>query len=297
MKSKSFFTIILFISIPFLIWYLYKLDLLSLQFEKLDYFLVIPSVLMLILGFVLSSFGWRYALKVHGIDISYRKAIVSHGLPVFAKYIPGKVWVILGRASYVATEKNPVTENSFISLKEQLVYLLLGLLISFPFLFFNYDDPYFPLIVGLATLGLGCFLLIRGIHKFCLRIANKLFKKNLEIPFISMKLLLKLSVVVVTYWIAWTLGFYLLLKSMPFETNFIMAFCFPVSVCMGLLAIVIPAGIGVREGIIVSFLTASGLKVEDAITFSLISRIWFVLGEVCIFLLALVLRIRHKNKS
>jgi len=51
-------------------------------------------------------------------------------------------------------------------------------------------------------------------------------------------------------------------------------------------------GIGVREGIITAYLVMSGVELELATTISVLSRIWFVLGEIFIFMLALVLNVR-----
>jgi uncharacterized membrane protein YbhN (UPF0104 family) len=49
-----------------------------------------------------------------------------------------------------------------------------------------------------------------------------------------------------------------------------------------------PGGLGVREGIIVLVLTATGLDVKVATTISVISRIWFISGEIFIFLMAIL---------
>ncbi len=59
----------------------------------------------------------------------------------------------------------------------------------------------------------------------------------------------------------------------------------------GVLAIILPGGLGVREGIIVAYLTLAGLDVETATTISFMNRLWFISGEVFIFLLSSILRI------
>lgn len=296
-SPKKIFALIFFLSLPFVVWYLYKLNLVSLNLKELNIFWLALSMLTLSFGFVLGGIGWKYALKVHNYNISSKKAIISHGLPVFAKYIPGKVWVILGRASFVSNETLPLRVASFISLKEQLVYLLIGLFVSFPFLVFHYNNPFFPFFVGLIILGLTSFLMVKKIHISFLKIFKKVFKKELAIPFLSIDLLLKLGVLVSSYWIVWILSFYLLLKSMPIASNITMAFGFPVSICMGLLAIIIPAGIGVREGILISFLTSTGLNIEHAVTVSIISRVWFIAGEVFVFLFAIFLKYLNNIKN
>ena len=71
----------------------------------------------------------------------------------------------------------------------------------------------------------------------------------------------------------------------------VMMFAFPLSVCFGLIAIFLPAGLGLREGIIIGYLTLAGLDVESATTISFVNRLWFIGGEVFIFLLATGVRI------
>ena len=61
---------------------------------------------------------------------------------------------------------------------------------------------------------------------------------------------------------------------------------FPISVVYGVLAIIVPGGIGVRESILSGFLIALKVDPKLAVTISALSRLWFISGEVFIFLLA-----------
>jgi uncharacterized membrane protein YbhN (UPF0104 family) len=67
-------------------------------------------------------------------------------------------------------------------------------------------------------------------------------------------------------------------------------------VCYGILAIFLPGGIGVREGIMTAYLSALGIELELAITIATLSRLWFITGEVFIFLMALILK-KTNNQS
>ncbi|MFO7864997.1 MAG: lysylphosphatidylglycerol synthase domain-containing protein [Salinivirgaceae bacterium] len=296
--SKVFFYSLVIISIGFLFYYLNSLDLVSLSIVcELNMPLLFAAIGFLLLGFLLMANSWRYAIFLHGHKVGATDAIISHGLPVFAKYIPGKVWVILGRASLLVNKSRSIKLLSYISLKEQLVYLLLGLLLSFPFVLFLYAEWYFSFLVGISIIGLFSLLAVRPLHELFTRIYFLLLKKQIYIPFISLKDIVHLAGSILLYWASWILGFYLLLKSMPYETNFIMAMGFPVSVCFGLLAVFIPAGVGVREGIIVYFLTSSGMQLEDAVTASIIARLWFIIGEIGIFFIALFFKFRRKQEQ
>jgi hypothetical protein len=282
-KLKIYFRILLYLSILFVVYYLYKFDFLSLSELKIDIPFTLLSVLMLWIGFYLSTNSWRVSLNAHGFNISSKEAIYSHGISVFAKYMPGKIWVILGRASIISEKGLPLMQLATISLREQLLYLLLGLIISLVALPFLSVSIWFSILVILGVFALGLFLFSQWVHEKVTYLFLKLFKKELNIPFIPMNDALPMVLAIMSYWVFWGLGFYFLVRAVSPDAGFLVAFAFPMSVSCGLLAIFMPGGIGVREGIIVMFLTSIGHNPALAVTISIIQRLWFISGEVFIF--------------
>jgi uncharacterized membrane protein YbhN (UPF0104 family) len=272
---------------------LYKLDYFAFQDVKFKQTPLIISIILLWVGYVLSAASWWNILKRHNIKVTVKQAIISHGLAIFAKYIPGKIWTILGRASKVASHTDkPVSELSFISLKEQLVYLLIGILISIVPVYLLYGLSLIFLFVLLSGIGLLLIIFNKTIHNFLLWVLSRFLKKVPELPLLTVKNGIKLSLYNVLLWISWTLAFYFFVHSFEEKFGLGLAFVFPISVVYGVLAIIMPGGIGVREGIITGYLVLSGVELEVATTISVLSRIWFVVGEIFIFLLALMLQLR-----
>ncbi len=290
--KKYFKSVLIYVSLIFLFIYLYKLDYFAFQDVHFSITPLIISILLLWAGYVLSALSWWNILYRHRIVVTVKQAIVSHGQAIFAKYIPGKIWTILGRASKVAshTDKS-VSELSFISLKEQLVYLLIGILISIVPVYLLYGFSLIFLFVFLSGFGLFLIIFNKTIHNLLLWILAKLMKKTPELPLLTINNGLKLSIYNFLLWISWTLGFYFFVYSFDESFSLDLAFVFPISVVYGVLAIIMPGGIGVREGIITGYLVLSGVELEVATTISVLSRLWFVVGEIFIFLLALVLQI------
>ena len=291
MKGKSLFKILLYLSLGFFIYYLYRLDYLVLG--QLDFrpAPLVLSLLLLFAGFVGSALSWGFLLRKHHIRVSGAQAVVSHGLYVFAKYIPGKLWVVVGRAGLVqALTGSSLRELSFISLKEQFIYILLGLLLSVVPVYLLDGAGWYLLILLLTILGLALMLFSPAVHRLGLYLLGRVFRKTMEIPVISLRDFVQASGVVLAYWLLWTAGFYLLLASVLGSLPLIAAFAFPLSVSYGVLALFMPGGIGVREGIITAFLVLAGVELEMAITLSVVSRLWFVAGELFFFLLAVGLK-------
>lgn len=289
-KIKTIFRYLLYGSILFVIYYLYQFDFLSLEHLSINWQTLILAVILLWAGFIVSTQSWRRALIVHGINISRSEAIYSHGISVFAKYMPGKIWVILGRASIISEKKGGLLVLSSVSLKEQLVYLFLGLLCSSVLIFyvpFNWLASF--AIIG-SVMGLGLFLFVKPIHDFALGMLFKLIKKEFTVPYIKFKNAALLSQTILLYWALWSLGFYLLVISIAPQASAMAILAFPLSVSYGLIAVIVPGGIGVREGIIVFILHSLGIDLQTATTISLIQRLWFISGEVFMFLTAMISR-------
>jgi hypothetical protein len=248
------------------------------------------SIILLWSGFIVSALSWKISLKAHGISIFTNEAIHSHGISVFAKYLPGKIWVILGRASIIQKKGYSLSTLSAISLKEQLMYLFLGFSVSFFVLPFISMSIWLKAIAVLTAIGLSLFLFNRYIHNLLTNVFFRLTKKTFDVPFIGWQNAWKFSYIILIYWTLWSLGFYFLSKAISPETPIIAAFAFPISVCYGLVAIFVPGGIGIREGIIVAILISLGFDPALAVTISVIQRLWFVSGEIFVFISAITLR-------
>lgn len=290
---KKLFNLLIIISFLFIAIYLWKQDVIIPVLPHTQW--IAPSLVMLFLGFYVSTLSWGIALRVHGRPISHRDAVVSHGQAVFAKYIPGKVWVILGRASYVSGNKADLKNNSFISLKEQLIYTWVGFLVSaIPTILF-YGIQWITLLIVLIILLLTLFLFVPSVHHFTLRMFKKITRRDLELPVINFQRSLPVILSTGLIWVAWTLSFYFFMRIFSNDIDAVMAFAFPLSVCFGLIAIILPGGLGLREGIIIGYLTLAGMDIETATTISFLNRFAFIAGEVFIFLLALIARVTGKK--
>ncbi len=289
---KKLFNILIFISFIFLFIYLIKQDLIVPEIPEISWLII--SFLFVFAGFYASTFSWQVALKSHGKKISHKEAIISHGQAIFAKYIPGKIWVILGRAGYISEGKEEMKNNSFVSMKEQIIYLWAGLVISAVPTFIFYKFKWISILLVFIIIMISLLLFSAPFHHWVINIFTRIFKKKLDFPVISFKKSLPIILSTSLIWLFWTVGFYIFMMAFSDDLVPIMSFAFPLSVSFGVLAIILPGGLGLREGIIVGYLTLAGLDVETATTISFMNRLWFISGEVFIFLLSFVLRMSKR---
>lgn len=294
---KNWLKYLIYISIIFLVMALIKNDYLRVP-KVYNYRFLLISFLFLFSGFIFQCLNWYFVLK-KDYPVSLKDALVSFGFFVFTKYIPGKVFVIIGKAEYISKKYNYNRKDMITrSLDAQFIVLWTGIIIGSIGLFFANESFRFiiPLLTGWIVLSLIIFT--DFFHKMLFKLIKFFTKKDINIPLISFREVLKILPVFFVYWIVFTAAFWffssaLSEKPLGLET----AFSFPLSVTLGIIMLVAPGGIGFRESILAGLLVMLSVDLQDATTISVVSRIWFLFGELFIFCLALVLKYFFSDKK
>jgi uncharacterized membrane protein YbhN (UPF0104 family) len=88
----------------------------------------------------------------------------------------------------------------------------------------------------------------------------------------------------VGFWLCWSAGFYLLIVALHTgDLSPMSGLAFPLATALGILALPLPGGIGLREGVLAGVLVAAGLAGSHATTYAVVARLWFLLGEAFMF--------------
>jgi len=250
----------------------------------LNYAILSLSFAVLILYFCLNALGWIIILNKLGVGIECFKAIKIIYYSNLGKYLPGKVWSIIGKI-YLAEKEGLPRDKVVISIVLELV---LGILSGF-FIFLMYDRNY---LSGLMLVLLSIVLLVRLARRGFLSTVLKPLLERLKINSIQIELSFSGVLIVFGYycllWFFAGSAFFLLINSLTLlsvlrilDVTAIFAFSF----VTGLLAVFVPAGLGVREGVMVYFLS-NFLPVPTAILISFLARIWIILGNVVMAFIA-----------
>lgn len=245
-------------------------------YVNLNFVLFFVSLAFCLLGFFFQALNWFFLLRLSSLNVSFKDAICSVGVTIFAKYIPGKLWMILGRASYIA-ERYPESLKKIgsFSLFGQVISLVVASIISV-YILFQLDFPLIDsfqsnhFILSLLALIVTILFLI-----FC--------SINWGLGFNSV---LTVSIISSLMWFFWGCGFAFLYLSMNLDLNIPFSYLvvvFTFSALLGILALIVPGGIGVREAGIVSVLGFLGLPLELSISVAALSRVWFLLAESIFF--------------
>lgn len=283
---KNYFHLFVYLSLGFLLFALYHANYLVIpNITNSGY--VVLSLLLLCLGFVMDAYAWHQTLRVAGEIISLKDAMASMGLSIFGKYIPGKFWVIAGRAAFISKQYDLNEKNTtIISLNAQFISLWAALLIGGIGVF---------LIEGLSIWGVGALLLLvilslvlftKWCHSFIENTFLLLLKKTIQIPQLKPKDVFRVIHWYLTIWVLWSIAFYFLAMGLTAHpVHFMVGFVFTIGATLGLLVLFAPGGIGVREGVLYVFLVSCGLTAPEATTVAVSSRLWFLTGEFFIFIL------------
>ena len=240
------------------------------------------------------SLIWHWITRRFGCAIPLPKAIAAWFYSLLGKYVPGKVFLLAGRLHFYHQEGRSALRTSMCFMLEAICVLLATVLVLLMAPLFA-DLPLIAHYRTPALILLVLFLLaIRPRHMELL--ANPLLKLARRAPIsLPIRYLDVLSVVAV-FTVNWTLlalGFFLFVSALyPVDVRYLfyLAGSFALASTIGILALFVPAGLGVREAVLMVALRAI-MPEGIAIVVTLASRIWMTSGElVSVGVVALALR-------
>ena len=284
MKKKWHFYII-YISLIFLLFALHKKKYLVIPAIYSGYNFAL-SFVFLFLGFILSAVSQQRFLVKAGYPISTPQSISMVGLNIFTKYIPGKIMTVMGKAIHLSELKGiSVLQASVLFLQIQFVTLWCGLVLAIIGMFFI-DIGFHLSWIGLIGFVLFSIVIFSGYvcDKFKM-ISRKVTNRDITICSLPMIIITRSIHWFFGAWLLWGVGFYFLVAGLT-EQSIAMPviFCFPLAGTIGVIALFSPGGVGIRESIIVGYLSSVSVDLSLAITIAAISRLWFLVGELFIFL-------------
>lgn len=246
------------------------------------------STLCLGIGFSVSILAFHVHLRKAGYELRLRETAETLGTYIFAKYIPGKAAIHLGRAlRFSAITARPASGFAFVSIQSQLLGVISGMIVGaggMPVFIRSSNLGGLTVAVSLAVGFIGfCPSLNRPLR----RVVSFISQGKIRLPEIPLSVVFSIAPLSLATWVFWGAGFYFLVGSLSIDAiPSAVVFCFPLSTTLGILSFLSPGGLGVREGFIVAFLRMSGLGIPFAVTVAAASRLWFLMGEMTMFIVA-----------
>jgi uncharacterized membrane protein YbhN (UPF0104 family) len=240
---------------------------------------------LLFVGFIVNTISQYKFLARSNYVIRGRHALAMVGLNIFGKYIPGKMWMVVGSAVYVAEISGySLVDLSVMFLQAQIIGIWCGLILGIAGLLISNSLHFVSWMGCFILVGLSAILFSRTAHDAIERLINRYKATPIKLPRLTIRSTIILLPWFLGSWLFWGIGFYFLTASLTHHAiPFTIIFCFPLAGTLGILFLLAPGGIGIREGIIVGYLSQFNIDLADAITIAAASRLWFLIGEIFIF--------------
>ncbi|MEO0198631.1 MAG: lysylphosphatidylglycerol synthase domain-containing protein [candidate division WOR-3 bacterium] len=252
---------------------------------------LVAGIIILSLVIICYPFLWKFILGSLGYGIKSRTAVISWIYSNIGKYMPGKVWQFIGRTALTKKVKPEITLFTVflevaISFSAAVMVFFLRFMVvkNMPILWFIYAAFLFLIL-----------LLVQHpkVVSFVLRIFAKLRKQEFCVS--SMKLSIKNSVMLFfAYFVLWVFtgfSFWIMIQGSKINVGLLDAVTtYPISWILGYLFLIAPAGLGVREGVLMSLL--KGIYPETvASAYSVLTRIALVTSDFLLFFVIWLLNI------
>ena len=267
----------------FALLYIWRMDT-SWHFQSLSMDLLTLSVGMLGIVFIIRAIIWQRVLKRFDVFVDLPAAFYSEAVTVLMKYIPGKVWGLVGKADLIARLGYTLRRCSAVALFLQLLMLLSGLLVGVAgVLVFNFLVLPPAVAYGLLILFSASILVFSRPHTLPAVVLRwipashrALFEK--QIPPVADILLF-----CILHWILLGTAFMWFIASIGYHVGTMPILLQPLANNIGILSVFAPGGIGVREGAAVGYLVLADISLTQAIAIAVACRLWFFAVEVGIY--------------
>ena len=256
------------------------------------------SALALLAACLLATLAWYTAMNsLARSKIGFRQSVAAVNASSLTKYIPGKVWSYALQLYWLDALGFSKALIVYVNLVNLLLSLGMSMLLGLACLLFTHSGvPLGPVtyaLVGLLIADVCCVLFNRPILKGLFALANRLFKRNFSYFEVSKALLLELHLIHLVAAVASALGAYLFCFAIGYDVEVERALLVIgsslVAEVVGFLAIVVPGGLGVREGLMYAMLggqTAGSLAIVLPIASRMLNMfVDVLLGAVALKLL------------
>jgi glycosyltransferase 2 family protein len=229
---------------------------------------------------IVATQGWRLCLRAVGVQVPLGTALYLWFVGSAARYVPGGVWSYASRAVLANRLGIPAAAAGSSMYFETLVIAASSLAVGL-----------LALTRGQASLSLAqaaliwiaiCALLHPKVLASARRIPGRAGAWFARIPLPSTRSVITLYAYYTAYWVAFGFAFCVLgaaFSPLVWDHALHVGATFALGYWLGFVVVLVPGGLGVREGAYYLLLLAA-LPAEASLTVALASRIWIMAAEI-----------------
>src|SRR6476661_7828002 len=261
----------------------------SVHLDQISWSTFLWSTLAAALGTWLTMIGWKTLLRDLGSDLHLAPSSGVYFVGQLGKYLPGSLWSVLVQADIASHLKVPRRRTAVTGLLALGLSLLTGLLVGLPAASFliTRDSSGFDwwLLLGIPILVVLC--VPRLLNAIIDRMLRTLKREPLEHG-LSAPAVLRAVATFVLVWLSFGVHTLLLARAVagdaphPDLTTAAMT-GYALSVSLGMLTVVLPAGLGAREGLL-TLVLATAMPTPAAAAVAIMSRFIVTIVDVLVAL-------------
>jgi len=270
---------------------------------QLNYLLVALSFVCAIASALLATLGWQLALN--GLSerrsLTFTQSFATVNVSGLTKYLPGKLWSYALQMYWLNERGFSKSRVLFVNILNLAISLAAGIWVSLVMLLGSPERFERALILGLIgalSLSIGLALRFHGAgFKLLQQLLLRVLKREVSVLELPGALMVRLHAVHAASQLVSGLGACVLCYGIGYEPTLPQALLVVAALVLadaaGFLAVIVPAGVGVRESVMYLLLggAASG---SLAVVLPLVSRLISMATDVVLGLLALRL---HRTKA
>lgn len=265
---------------------------------------LILSTFIFAFSYFIQVWAWYLITLRLKIALSPSQSVRAWFYSQLGKYLPGKIWILLGRISYYES-RGKSKKSTSVALYFEMVTVLMagGFIFLGSLIFFGEIWPFYSWrqsgwLILLFLLGL-VFLHPSVLQKILNCVLIRLNREAISLSISYLDVLWILFICIVA-WMVGGIGFYLFVDSVYAVSSKYVLFLtggLAISSILGLVAIFAPSGLGVREGAL-AFLLSFVMATPVAVIISVLTRIWMTLIEIgLIGMVYLFSRFRNRSEQ
>ncbi len=238
------------------------------------------SLVLLMIHFFGTGWGSWALFRAFGVRLPVWEAVRITVLSLAGKYVPGKVWVVVGKVVLAGRLGAPGRVALAVSVYEVFLVTLTGVAV-----FLTTGRPgAFPgregvLVAFWAAVGIA--LLVPGAIPGGLNLLLKLAKRTPLDRSLGRGPFLAAFCYYAAGWLWAAYSFRLMLAALSLEIPYPLVLnALAASYVAGFLVLFAPAGLGVREGVMAFLLAGAGVPAQEAAAAALVCRLWSTAGEL-----------------
>jgi len=246
---------------------------------------LVLSFLILLAYLFFRVYIWKVMLHKMKVSLGFRTCLKISFLSTMGKYLPGKVWLVLGKV-YLAGKEGI---SKPIALASAVLEVVLELTASIAFfLVFMATRPGMKSLSGnlISIMGFAVadrlVMLHPKVFYAIINMALKWMKKETIQAAIGYSGMIQLFSYYLLLVLVQGIAFYFFINAicfLPLNTLFGLSASLAAAGALGTLSVFAPSGLGVREGVL-ALLLANYVVSPIAVLISLLARIWVILGEI-----------------